>query len=246
MAWSFDESSGQHITVGDNAVLTFPDGDWSLGGWVKLDDNAGSAFQYFFSWGIVNSQSSLNWLYHESGAVGPGELQALMGDDDTTLLDVQSTGAPATTDWQHVLLVRSGLGTIRQYINGVEDGVDTSSAFDAINGSSLLYLGMRGDNDADRRLGGAMAEWAKWDRTLFIAERNALAAGWSPSFFKPAWHIPMIRPYQEVNNALTVTNNSSTVSAHPPMIYPPAPYMGFSVAAEAVPGGIVVLRRRRS
>jgi hypothetical protein len=67
-----------------------------------------------------------------------------------------------------------------------------------------------------------MAEWAKWDRALTSDEIDALAKGFAPEFFKDslAWYVPMIREYDERMVPLTVTNNSSTVTDHPPIIYP--------------------------
>jgi len=51
-AIAFDEVNDR-IGVSDDASLTFPNGDWSYSTWVNLDDNSGSNFQYFTSWGTV-------------------------------------------------------------------------------------------------------------------------------------------------------------------------------------------------
>lgn len=226
MAWHFDETSGQHVTLGDNPALNMPDGDWTIAGWIKLDDNVGDFYQHFLSMGIFNATPSWHWYFHEASVEDPNVLHFNMVDDDGANSPSDfSAGTPGTsTIWQHLILRRSGT-TVTQYINGSADGADTNTNFDAINAGLSLYVGMRSDNDNDRRLGGSMAEWAKWNRALGAGERAALVAGYSPKFFLNSlmWYVPMVRPYQEIIVPLTVTNNNSTVSAHPPIIYPTSP-----------------------
>jgi hypothetical protein len=81
-----------------------------------------------------------------------------------------------------------------------------------------------------------MAEWAKWDRALIDTERAALALGFSPLFFprELKWYLPMVRPYVELKEGLTVTNDGSTIGAHPPIIYPPGLPTNYRVAEAAL------------
>jgi hypothetical protein len=119
-------------------------------------------------------------------------------------------------------------------VDGSADGSAVNSSVDAINVGTALYFGARSDEDNDRRLGGDMAEWAKWDRTLIDTERAALASGFSPLFFprELKWYVPMIRPYVELKEGLTVTNDGSTIGAHPAIIYPGSNQIGLAAAAE--------------
>ena len=80
MAWHFDETSGHHVLLGDNAALTLPDGDWTIAGWIYLDDNAGNFFQYFLSWGAVSASPSLNWFVDETGEANANKLKVIAYD----------------------------------------------------------------------------------------------------------------------------------------------------------------------
>jgi hypothetical protein len=191
MALHFNETD-QYLTIGDDDVLTLPDGDWTIACWVKLDDNVGSLYQYFLSWGTWSATPSLNWYFieHSVGGVGD-ELKFSVEDNDGTLVEATSSGEPGTsTDWQHLLMSRSG-NTVTQYINGVANGDVTNAAFDAVNRSDAMNIGRRVDNT--RFFGGALEWLAKWDRALPEAERNALAAGASAFRFPDelSWVAPM-------------------------------------------------------
>lgn len=239
MAWHFDETTGHHVTLGDNAALTLPDADWTIGGWIKLDDNAGSAYQYFLSWGGFGANPSINWLVAEAteGAI-PNKLRVLVEDSDGDAFGVAGTGVtsagtPGTsTLWQHLAVVRSGTA-LTQYVNGAADGTETDATVDAVDVADSLYLGMRSDNDGDRRFGGRMAEWAKWDRALSTDELTGLAAGYTPDHYPtPTWQLRMWgADYSEMRVPLTVTNQGSTAADHPGgLIYPSTPQLVFPAA----------------
>jgi hypothetical protein len=218
MALLFDEIDDK-LVIADNAALTFPDADWTLSGWVKLANNAGSLYQFFLSWGLTTYTPSINWWIAEaSEASTPNKLGFRVIDNDGTDSSyIYSTLTPGTsTDWQHFLLLRNG-NSIQQYINGVVSGTYTNAAFDAIDRSDSLYLGCRSDLNADRFLGGRMAEWAKWDRALSSDEIAALAAGVCPRVFSPVWWMPMFTDAAEKIVPLSVTDNTSGVATHPTM-----------------------------
>lgn len=233
MAWHFDESANglanQFVTLGDNAALTFPDGDWSIVGWLKLDDNAGSDFQYFLSWGSFDANPSINVFIIEGAAgVDPNKLKVVADDadgdgwpDDGSAL--VSNGTPGTsTLWQHIAFVNNS-DTLYLYINGSEDvNVGASGTFNDINVAGSFYLGCRSDRQAARAFGGSMAEWGKWDRALSVDEIVGQFKGHIPEFYPKdlKWYLPMLRPYVEKRVPLTVTNSSSTVVAHPRIIQP--------------------------
>ncbi len=221
-AWSFDQTNDD-VQITDNAALTFPDGDWTIAGWIKLDDNVGSSWRYFLSWNMFND-NSIYWLIGESSAASvPDDFEIGVTDGDTTVITVSGTSNPGTrTDWIHLIAQRSGT-TVTQYIDNVADGSGTDAAFDAVDHTSAFYLGSRSDTDANSYFGGDMVEWAKWDRALNADERGALTDGYSPLFFLRGmtWYCPMFGSvYTERKEALTITNNGSTAGDHPPIIYP--------------------------
>ena len=233
MAWSFDESNDD-VQITDDPVLTLPDGSWAIAGWLKLDNNTGTLFQYFLSWGGASASPSINLLFNEaSAASNPNELRFLIADSGGDQANGTSTGTPGTsTAWQHIIVQRS-VSTYTQYVDGSADGSTVNAGVDAINVGTALYFGARSDEDADRRFGGDMAEWAKWDRALIDTERAALASGFSPLFFprELKWYVPMVRPYVELKEGLTVTNDGSAIGVHPAIIYPGRNQIGLSAAA---------------
>jgi hypothetical protein len=239
MAWSFDETN-DNVQITDDAVLTLPDADWSLGGLVKLDDNVGTGFQYFFSWGTVSANPSVNIFFAEtSQSTIPNQLKCIVRDADAEYTDgggdgvVSSTTPGTSVDWQHILLVRSGT-TLTMYVDNVDVGSATNANVDEINVAANTFMGAREDLDAGRFLGGDMAEWAKWDRALNASERQALTDGYSPAFYphQRAWYVPMVREYMELHG-LTVSNTGSTTGNHPRIIYPSAPIIGIPTAVAA-------------
>lgn len=216
MAWRFNEVDAD-VQIADHAALTLLDGDWTIAGWIKLTDNVGALWQYFYSHGVAGVNNSIRWMFREVD----DKLQFIAKDAGGDEVDCVSTGTPGTrTDWMHLLVQRLG-NTVTQYIDGTADGAETDAAFGAVNPAGNLYLGARQDENPDRRLGGDMAEWGKWDRALDAGERAGLVKGYSPLCYSGLkWYVPMVRAYQELIVPLTVTNDRSTIVRHPPIIYP--------------------------
>lgn len=230
MAWLFDEVNDD-VRVADNAALSFPDGDWSLGGFLYTPDNTGSAFQYFYSHDSFQTDPSINIFIHEASAVNGGAIHVIIDNDDVNIVSADS--AIKIAEWQHLLFVRSGT-TVTMYQNNVSLGTDSLSV--ESNPAGSLFLGSRNDSNSDRFFGGRLAEWAKWNRALTTGERGALTAGYSPEFFRDyIWYLSMIREYRE-SRGLAVTNNGSVQGDHPPIIRPRPPYQ-VSVSAAAAPVG---------
>lgn len=222
MAWRFDEVNDD-VQITDNAILTLPDADWTLGGWLKLTDNVGTLFQYFLSWGAFSAANSLNWFIIEesAGAGTDDELRLVIEDGEETNIQLTGTSNPFlnNTDWTHLLLRRSGT-TVTQYINAVADGAENSINFSAVNSASPLFFGSREDGNVDRFYGGYMAEWFKVDRALSANEITALANRANPSRVEGdnKWYCPMFSgDYTEYRNGLTVTNSGSIAADHPPL-----------------------------
>ena len=224
MAWDFEDANPGGVSLADNTALTLPAGDWSLGGLVKLESNAGSDHQYFLSWGVHSANPSINFFFTETGegSANADELRVWIEDANADTYSINTTSEPGTsTLWQYLMLIHSG-DFLYLYVNDVQVGSDENANVGEINLGDNLFLGIRLDDDADRRLDGSMAEWAKWDRALDAGERAALVAGYAPSFFPNSlkWYVPMLRTYTERIVPIAVTNTDSTVVSHPRIIYP--------------------------
>lgn len=213
-AWHFDEDASHYVSVADNAALTLPDADFSIGGWIKLDDNTGAGYQYFVSWNYAGPANML-WDLGEVDSSSSDKLIVRVIDADSDTAQLDAVGFGSSTEWQHLLLVRSGT-TWTLYVDGVSAQSNTYADVDGCDPADALEFGRRDDGNADRAFGGALAEWAKWDRALNAAERSALVAGFSPACFPTAltWYLSMVRPAQELLVPLALTDNGLTVVPH--------------------------------
>ncbi len=217
MALSFNETD-QYLSIADNAALTLPDGDWTIGLWVRLPSNTGTIYKYFMSVNLYGQNPAMYWFFYEGQHVSAAnKLSFYFRDNDGTEVAASSTITPgANTAWQHLILQRSG-DAITQYVDGVASGTASSANLDALDANTPLYLGCRSDLLVTGFFGGHMAHFAIWGRALSAAERAALAAGHSPGEFGEdmrCW-LPMEADAVEVFAGLTVTDNSGGLVTGP-------------------------------
>ena len=213
-------SASEYFTLADDAALTLPNGDWSLGGWFKITNNAGIYQQWFFNWNAYSRPYLYAFVFEASAASGANEIKIGV-HDGTNFTLLTGTSTPGTsTAWQHLLLVRSG-NTITQYIDGAADG-SSNTSITAVDAGVDLHMGGRGVGETNYNFLGELAGWAKWDRALSTAERAGLAAGASAAHYplSLAWNMPMRGDLIENKSFIAVTNNGTTVSAHPTIATP--------------------------
>jgi len=201
--WSFNGLS-DYVSFADHADLTFPDADWSFGGWIKPVDN-GEAAAILFSWNYPTHPSILPylnmstlkiWAYWNDGT-----------DNINTDLGDFVFGA-----WQHILFVRTGT-SLKLYVDGRETGSTPIGNVDAVNGAGAMYAGVRTALDI-YWYEGEMSNWAKWDSALAKADRVALAGGIDARVVDTGnqkWCCPMKRgDYSVVGDTFAVTNNGTS------------------------------------
>ena len=167
MAWHFDETN-DYVTMADDATLTLPDSDWAISGWVKLDDNTGSFFQYFLSWNTVSSASNINVFINEASEPGAAnDISIVTRDAESDLINTVSASNPflSNTAWTHVLVQRV-TNTVYIYVDNVLAASATNTGYDVVNPATTWYFGAREDLDANRYFGGDLAEFAKWDTSF--------------------------------------------------------------------------------
>jgi len=217
---AFNFTDNCSILLADNAALTFPDGDWAIGGYVKFSSRTGSTARNLFLWGSGYSNKFEVRVGDASHASFPDDINLTFLDGDGTTISF-STGSNefgSNTSWTHILIERTGT-TIAVYKNGEITGSGGNANLDALDAGASFRLGNNAYDTGDFL--GDMAEWAKWDRALSAAEKAGLAAGYAPSCYPNSlmWYVPMIRDYVELVKGIAVTNNGTTVSAHPRIIY---------------------------
>jgi len=210
--WGFNKSStvanASRVVISDNANLSFPSGDWSIGGWVRLMENTGSSFKYIYSHGL-GSGNEVFFLIGESGSGIANLLRFVAHDSGSgSITGFDSTTSVGTSaDWQHVMYIRSG-NTLTLYVDGVSQNSRDITGFGSITPSGVATIGCRNDTggingydvSTNRYHKGLLKDWAKWDRALTVSgsgtanELATLVAGGAAkdtSVGSPVWNIEM-------------------------------------------------------
>lgn len=217
MAWDFD--GGGAAWLENVGAVTLPDGDWSMGGFLKFSTRSGTLRRYIIKGGIGYSSSFFVRISDDAGP-DADDVNIAFLDDDGTTIGASSTSNPFASNlsWTHLLIQRSGT-TITVYVNGSSVASGSNANFDAITPNDWIQFGNEQYFSAGFR--GALAEWAKWDRALSSAEIDGLVQGYAPSCYPNSlmWYVRMIRDYNEIRAGITVDNEGSVVTEHPRMIY---------------------------
>ncbi len=224
MAFYFNNATSNRFTLADHSALTMTGANnWCFSIWVKSDDRTGTIERPVFNW--VAGGATTNWYTVSVGDASSSnradDIRWLGQDDDGSTINMESSSNPfaSNTSWTHLAFQLDGT-TVSGYVNGSFAGYGSNAAFDDIDRSSSMKFG-NGVYD-NNQWKGSLAEWAFWNRKLSGAEITALAKSYSPDHLRYGLmaYIPMVRDYVEVINNIAITNNGSTVSTHPPMIYP--------------------------
>jgi hypothetical protein len=217
MAWQFD-GQDDYAALDDAPALGFPEGSWTVSGWVFRTDNAGASYQSLVSWGVYNAENSFNWGIPETDApLYASQLGYRLRDADDMPTYAYSGVTMPVGAWHHVLLYRSGSKTFRQYVDGVLHGSSTRSGFWYIDRPDALVFAAQSDLAAGTFFPGMLAEWAKWDRLLSAAEITVLAAGKTPDWLAQglAWYLPMRDKPVELVRGIPVKLIGAQVADHP-------------------------------
>ena len=215
MARYFDGSS-TYAKILDNAVLSLPDGSWTLGGWFNSDAFAGSGWQYLVSHGSLGATASCNIYIAEPN----GDLIVWIVSNDGTSKTSTSSSVITAGRWHHMLAVCSG-DALQVHLDAAAIGDSYSAAWDGADPIGSFHLGTK--NNQQNRFDGRMAEWARWDAALDSQQIAALADGVRPTEVgtRPAWYLPLLGDLREEIAGLTVTNYGTTISEHPAAIICP-------------------------
>jgi hypothetical protein len=139
--------------------------------WFKPTDNSGTYYQYFFSWGSVLTQNSVNvWLVEASTADKANTLRTCVMDgndsDNTANLDIYDADGFADGYWHHYCVtVSSGNGT-KVYIDGSLEKTDASQGGGIINPATAVHFGGRSDHNSSRYYGGKLDDIRVYDKEL--------------------------------------------------------------------------------
>ena len=173
--------------------------------------------------------------------------------------NVFSAGAWDGSPWDHATV--SGLSTNTLYhgcgvytttthrraiINGDWAGSGVNTNLSSPTGIDRIAIGAQYyfDNRAEYHE-GMVAEVAVWNAALTQGEVEALAAGYSPLFIRPAslaFYADMVRDVKDLITGVVLTEDgtSPTVVEHPRIIRPSGQILQFPLAAPVGGGDIVI------
>lgn len=233
MAILFNEVD-DHYTVAVDASLDFPDGDWCVGMWTRVDDNSGSDFQYALSDGPFNGTSSFNLYLYETSRANGDKWYLNTEDDGGSNVSFLSSSTPGGDGVDRLIIAqrRAADSEIQMYFcefggTAVKEGSASYASYGARTNSNALHIGARYGTppDADRYYGGILGEVFKGDFSLSAEEITALGGGLPIlSLGKPLdmYHqfrsIGDLKDVVGANDATSV--NAGTTAEHFPIILP--------------------------
>lgn len=155
MAVDFGEGNvNKYYVVTADTSLDLPDGDWCVGWWYRIEDNAGSGFHFPFSWGGLDGNNSFNAYMAEDSQGDATRVRNFVLD----ILDVDYNRYEDQGNWlagdandinigdnELVIFQRAG-DTCYIYTAPVggpptEQGQDTNALFTTCALSTDLYIG---------------------------------------------------------------------------------------------------------
>ena len=169
------DESGDYLVIPDVVI----DSAYTIVTHVDFTDNDGSNFQYFLSTGSFQATNTINWYLGESS-----NRMTATHDSSANNLFVETDEYPAINNLAYTLAVDgrdAGLYFDGRFILG---RADYGSVAIADGTTTSLWVGTRGDLNADRMLGGTEKYVYIYNRKLSAAEIKKLAE--SPyCFLKP-------------------------------------------------------------
>jgi hypothetical protein len=160
-----------YVQVADSDALDLSGGAFTISAWIR-PDGWGQNSQGRIADHGGGSSGSAGWSLQVENKSSRGYPQALrLQINNDSSFDGQSNAGVLTLGvWQHVAVTYSS-GTLRFYVDGVEQGVRTGVPVPVAR-SAPLRLGGRATDD-QRGFEGAIDEVRVWDRALGVAELQA-------------------------------------------------------------------------
>lgn len=122
--------------------------------------------------------------------------------------------------WNHLLVTWDDTANeTKFFLNNSQVG-STVTSLVTHTGTVTVYIGSQ-VGATTRDASGRIAELAVFSSVLDAGQRNALYKGFAPPLVaKPFRYWPLLRNFQEMMTAGSISNTGVTVEDHPPIIYP--------------------------
>lgn len=219
MSRNFPNNGNNYFDVGDFGPIDITGTVLTLAGWFK--PNAVNASQDL----LCKRNNAGTVLQYELRIDSTGKAYFLIGNGGNSYDDAVGATTLSTGAWQHMAGVKSGTGAsaVKVYLNGSQDGADTSNLS---IGNTTLHLTIGRMSDSTQfPFNGLLAELAIWDIDLSALEVAALAKGLCPLMFRrdhlkgywPLFGIGTNEPDLSGNGAIGTLNGSVAQADHAPV-----------------------------
>lgn len=156
------------VTVADSASLKIT-GNLTICGWINLTSTAGT--QMIFEKGNSDSIANQDYVLAISGGVVVGVVS-----NGTTNKEADGATSLSTGTWYHVALVFVPSTSVTVYLNGKQDGQNTTSIIASIQSTTHAAAIGRDGSASSRWFSGAIDDLAIFSRALSQAELLQLIA----------------------------------------------------------------------
>tara|TARA_R110002072_G_scaffold302699_2_gene487442 strand:+ start:7678 stop:9513 length:1836 start_codon:yes stop_codon:yes gene_type:complete len=217
-------NNSRYYSVPDHADLSFPDTDWFLAIWMRVEENEGSAFQYIFSNNMWDSAESLNWFVVENSSSDSAKGQMYARPES---LGGLTTGI-RIDDGLDRLVVAQRVGsnvevkTCVAYGSVVQGDVLAYSS-GQLNGG-VWNIGRRVDGNASRYYKEHFGDVIKGHVSLTNTQIEALAAGENPETVIGTVNLDVWFPFTEASATVTDLINGHVATRNGTGLITSAPF----------------------
>jgi len=181
-ALSFDEID-DYVDVPD-FDYTNTSNEFSLSFWFRIDDVAGSLYQYMFSHGNYAAANSLNVYFSETDeGTGGEEVRTNITLSDSTSWQPSTASIFADGQWHMYTITVSSVDGATIYIDANSVLTNTAIKGAALNPATAIHIGARCDLNADRYFGnpsiddGILDDVRLYNRVLNQTDVDDIYAG---------------------------------------------------------------------
>lgn len=210
-------TSTQLVSVADNVALDLPNGEWTIA--LRGQETTRATSSRLYSRNRNDTANVIVFSLGTGGGINELYTEILSGSGADPGFPVSNATAITSGNPFTVIVSRGSDGFVRVYINNTLTSTSDNALTTSLDSAQPLILGNR--DGGERPFDGWIADFAQWNRLLTASERAAYHAGFSATCFPQSLtvYMPMIRDYNEIKAGIAVTNESTTVVAHPRVIF---------------------------
>lgn len=232
MARNIVRASNEYLELLSAPVTAPP---FTISAWAKTDVGT-TTDDYCIAQIQDRSANDSYWRLNADGADNLGEFAFGARAPGSSLRQAVSTIVPVVGKWYQVTGIEFTSGSRKVLVDG--GGAGTNSEIEVPTGIDSISTGRERDNTDADSWSGDLAEVAVWNVGLTDREASILAI-YSALFVRPqnlVYYTKLLRSPKDRISGSILTLNGTTVSIHPPIIYPSPPMIMTLAAAAAAAG----------